>query len=275
MKNESYFTTRDNHRLYCETWAPESPKAVLIFVHGLNEHIGRYAHVAHFFSDEYTCHLYDQRGHGRSEGVRAFAESFGNFSADLDEFVNKVKTESGPLKIFIVGHSMGGQVVLNYLGQYSSANLSGFITSSANIQIGWKVNPIKKYLGVKLSSFFPKLTLPRELDEKYICRDENVVRAYVADPLVNHSITLSLAREILANQDVILENAPRIEIPALMMHAGDDHISASDGTVEFFEHLGSKDKTLKIYDGFYHELFNEFDKEHVFQDIKSWLAKRI
>jgi alpha-beta hydrolase superfamily lysophospholipase len=129
MKNESYFTTRDNHRLYCETWAPESPKAVLIFVHGLNEHIGRYAHVAHFFSDEYTCHLYDQRGHGRSEGVRAFAESFGNFSADLDEFVNKVKTESGPLKIFIVGHSMGGQVVLNYLGQYSSANLSGFITS--------------------------------------------------------------------------------------------------------------------------------------------------
>lgn len=275
MKNESYFKTRDNHRLYCETWSPKSPKAALLFVHGLNEHVGRYAHVAKYFSDEYACHLYDQRGHGKSDGVRAYAESFGDFLEDLDAFAQKVKNESGPLKIFIVGHSMGGQVVLNYLGKHLKAPLAGFITSSANIQIGWKVHPLKKYLGVKLASYFPKLKLPREIDVKYISRDENVVRAYVADPLVNQAITLSLAREILANQDVILENAPRIKLPALMMHAGDDRISASAGTTEFFERLGAKDKTLKIYDGFYHELFNEIGKEQVFQDMKSWLAKRI
>lgn len=274
MKKESYFKTHDRLRLYYERHEAKRPKAILAFVHGLNEHSGRYQHVVEHFTDAYTCYFFDLRGHGRSDGERAYVKNFDEFVKDVAEYLKLIRSENKTDKIFLVAHSLGGQIALNYLGQYADTELAGFITSSANIRIGWKINPIKKALCLKLSQYLPKIRLPREVDVNYISHDAEVVKAYTSDPLVNQSITLSLAKAALLNQDTILSLAPKIKLPALMMHAGDDHICACSGSEDFFKKLASKDKTLKIYPGFYHELFNEIGKEEVFRDIHAWLDKR-
>lgn len=272
---ESYFKSHDHHRLYYQVFKPQKTKGLLLFVHGLNEHSGRYSNPVHFFLKKgYTIYLFDHRGHGKSDGQRSYVNDFETYLKDLDEFTLFVAQKEKRKKMFMVGHSMGGQIVLNYLGKCENL-LSGFITSSANIEMAMPVPWVKKFLALHLSRFFPTLSLTNEIDPKWISRDSSVVRAYKSDPLVSKNITVKLASEIIRNQERLMPLASRIRIPALMMHAGDDRICSPRGSEQFFEKLSSKDKTLIIYDKFYHELFNEFGKEKVFKDMETWLMKHL
>jgi len=255
-KVDTYFKAHDHHRLYYESIHPKKSSAILVLIHGLNEHIGRYAHVVDYFKDQYTIYLFDHRGHGRSDGIRSHVEDFNHYIKDLNEFMKMVAENEGKQKIFMIAHSLGGQVLLNYLKKYRKPPISGIVTSSANIRIKLKINPIKKYLGLKLADHAPRLKLPSDIDPKWISHDPKVVEEYKNDPLVGKKISVKLASEIIKNQEKIMELAPKIKIPALMLHGGDDHICDQNGTVEFFENLGSKDKELKIYPGMYHEIFN-------------------
>lgn len=279
MLKESYFKTFDHHRLYFQFCRPKDAagpgKPVLIFVHGLNEHVGRYANPVNYFEKKgYGIYLYDQRGHGKSDGLRSFVDDFSVYQKDLHAFTEHVRSQEKKRKIFMVGHSMGGQVLINYLAHYKPV-ISGFITSSANIRVALTIPWIKKMLAFKLSALIPKMSLPNEIDPKWISRDPEVVRAYKKDPLVSKNITISLAAALIRNQEKIIGLASQIKIPALILHGGDDHICAREGSEEFFHHLKSTDKDLKIYDGFYHEIFNEFGKEEVFADMEAWLAKHL
>ncbi|MCP5464568.1 MAG: lysophospholipase [Deltaproteobacteria bacterium] len=275
QKTDSYFKGHDNHRLYYESVLPKNPKAILVFVHGLNEHTGRYEHVVERFQNDYGIYLYDQRGHGQSDGIRAHVCSFNEYIQDLAEFVGMVKKNHPRQKIFMVAHSMGGQVLLNFLGTYPSIKLAGFITSSPNIKVAFKISRLKRFVGLKLSEHFPKFRFPSEVDQKWISRDPEVVKRYKNDPMVAKSISARLAAEIILNQeDVIMNQAPKITLPAFMMHAGDDRICAPEGSEEFFAKLGSQDKTLKIYPEYYHELFNDLDYEVVLDDMAAWLRER-
>ncbi len=271
----SYFKAHDNHRLYYEAWRPKKAQAILILVHGLNEHTGRYRHVVDYFKDDYAIYLYDHRGHGKSDGVRSHVMDFSHYIKDLNEFVTLVNTENPKKKIFIIGHSMGGQIVLNFLSKYRKAPLAGFITTSANVRVKLKINPIKKAVGFKLASFVPKIRLPNDVKTKWLSRDKAIVKAYEKDPLVGKNITARLAFELLTNQETLMAAAKKIQLPALMLHGGDDQICDPAGTVDFYEKLGSPDKELKIYDGMYHEIFNEFGKEEVLADVGSWLKGRV
>lgn len=274
-KSESYFKAKDQHRLYFECYKPQTSHGVVILVHGVNEHVGRYEHVVDALTRKFTVYLFDHRGHGRSDGVRSHVESFSSYSDDVHEFVNLVKSSEKSQPIFIIGHSMGGQVVLNYLYRFPQEGLAGFITSSANIRVGMKIGPIKKFFGYKLSEHFPKAKLPNDIDPKWISRDKSVVAKYKSDHLVGKTISVRLATEILDNQNEIMAFAAKIKIPALMLHGGDDRICDPKGTEEFFELLASRDKTLKIYKGMYHEIFNEIDCEEVIDDVCDWLEKRV
>lgn len=272
---ESYFKSHDHHRLYYQEWKADPSRAVLIFVHGLNEHSGRYVNPVNFFSKKgYTLYLFDHRGHGRSDGLRSFIDDFDTYLKDLDEFTLYVANREKRKKIFMIGHSMGGQIVINYVARYDHA-LSGFMVSSPNIEVAVKISWIKKQMTYHLSTFLPKMRFTNEIDPKWISRDRAVVRAYKSDPLVSKDITLKLASEIFKNQDKIMGFSPRVKIPVLMMHAGDDRICSAKGTEKFFQEMNSKDKTLIIYDKFYHELFNEFGKEKVFADMEGWLKKHL
>ncbi len=286
---ESYFKSHDHHRLFyrvTESRAPvglaplgQIPKAVLIFVHGLNEHSGRYSNPVNYFSKKgYTLYLFDHRGHGKSDGLRSFVDDFDHYLHDLDEFIKLVaeqeKKKGDTPKIFIVGHSLGGQIVLNYVGRFKSV-LAGWMTSSANIQVAIKIPRLKKIVALQMARAFPRMSIPNDIDPKWISRDQHVVRAYKSDPLVSKKVTLKLIAAILNNQKEILDLAPKVRLPGLIMHAGDDHICALDGSRKFFEKLGTSDKQLLVYDGFYHELFNEFGKEKVFADMEEWLEAHI
>lgn len=273
--SESSFKSKDNHRIYYQTWKAKKPKGVLIFVHGLNEHSGRYQNpINHFVKAGYTLYLLDQRGHGKSDGPRSFIADFNSFLEDLDQFTKLVAKKEAGLPLFMVGHSMGGQIVLNYVGKYNPP-LKGFLTSSANIQMAIRVSAIKKKLGLLAAKIIPSFSLLNEVDPKWISRDPEVVRAYKKDPLVSKKLTLSLASAILRNQEKLMGLASKIKLPAFLMHSGDDHICAAEGSQKFFEQLASKDKQIKIYEGFYHELFNEFGKETVFEDMEKWLNARV
>lgn len=274
LHKDAYFKTHDQHRLYYQSDHSAQSKVILVLVHGLNEHIGRYGHVVDFFKKDFTVYLFDHRGHGRSDGVRSHVEHFDDYVNDLDAFIRLAAAEEKNQKIFLIGHSMGGQVVLNYVGKKKNPAVCGFITSSANVRMKVKVSAFKKFLANTLSQHAPRLKLPNEIDPKWISRDRNVVLAYKKDPLVGRSISVSLARELLSNQQGLMALAPKIRIPALMMHGGDDQICDSEGSRDFFDSLGSKDKEIKIYDGMYHEIFNEIGKEKVLRDVREWLRKR-
>lgn len=271
---ESYFKGHDQHRLYYQCVKPENPKGTLIFVHGLNEHAGRYKNPIEFFYKKgFTIYLYDHRGHGQSDGLRSYVKAFKEFVHDLAEFVALVKSHEKN-KIFMIGHSMGGQILLNFLGEYQP-EIQGFISASANIKVGIKIPWIKKIAATLVSRFYPRLQLPNEIDPVWISRDRAEVRAYKRDPLVTKWSTLGLIVEMLENQKSIYNHADNIQLPALVIHGNDDKICSVEGSEEFYKKLASKDKTLIIYDGGYHELFNDIDKEKVFADMYHWLKEHL
>lgn len=273
--HESYFKAHDHHRLYYRSYPAKRPKGVLLFVHGLNEHSGRYSHPVKYFSErDYTLYLFDHRGHGKSDGLRSFVDNFDTYLKDLHHFTQMVAEAEKGKKLFMIGHSMGGQVVINYVEKYKNP-LTGFLTSSANIETAVRIPWLKKKFCLALAQFAPRLSVTNEIDPKWISRDKEVVREYKKDPLVSKKITLKLAAEIIENQKGILKLADAIRLPALIMHAGDDHICKAEGSKKFFRKLASSDKALKIYDGFYHELFNEIGKEKVFADMDHWLEKHL
>lgn len=271
---ESSLRSHDgDHRLYFEAWKPVKTDAVLIFVHGLNEHSGRYQNpVKYFLKRNMSIYLFDHRGHGQSDGKRSYVDSFEDYLKDLHCFVDLVHKKEKNKKIFMVGHSMGGQIVINYVARYPH-DLSGFVTSSANIQVGKAVHWINQKMALILSRFIKNVSVPSSINPKFISRDKKVVREYKKDPMVPKTTTLGLAGEVLRNQKTILKLAPKIKIPALLMHGGDDQICAKEGTQHFYKKLKSRDKSIRIYGGFYHEIFNEIGKEEVFKDMEKWLSK--
>lgn len=269
---QDFFLTHDGLKLFYVYHPCTQSKSVLIFVHGLNEYVGRYGHVLNFFGKNYPVYFYDQRGHGYSEGSGAYVEKFSDYVDDLRIFINLVLEKNPNQKIFVIGHSMGGQILLNYLGQEAHTSLAGAIFSSPNIKIYMRISAVKKFIGTQLAEHTPKFRLPSEVSPQWLTHDEASVRAYKKDPMIPKYITAGLALEIVHNQEHLMDVSGKISLPVLMMHAGDDHISSKEATEEFFEKITSQDKQLKIYDGFYHEIFNEVGKEKVFEDVLKWLG---
>lgn len=268
------FTTYDGTKLHFESHDSAKSKSVLIIVHGLNEHIGRYHHVVDFFKKDHTIYLYDQRGFGRSEGKRSHVDKFEDYVQDLKSFIKFVRQHHDSEKIFMIGHSMGGQVLLNYLGTETRPLVNGFVTSSPNIRVALQIHPLKRKMGAKVASHLPTLLIAANVSPDLLSHDTSIVNAYRNDPMVSKRLSVRLASEVLSNQEHILDLASSIKIPALMLHGGGDKICDPQGSVDFFERLGSKDKTLKIFDGLYHEIFNEFEKETVLGAVATWLQGR-
>lgn len=261
--------------LYYQHWKVEDPKAVLVFIHGMAEHSDRYHYPVGYFSKrDFSIYAMDLRGHGESEGKRAYAERFGDFLEDIRLFLEKIKKENPKKKLFLIGHSFGGQLVLNY-GVHFPKGLEGIIVSSPNISLKLKIPFIKRLMAPVLSSLIPTLTLKNEIDPSLVCHNLEVVEAYRTDPKVGRKITARLGDLVLANQQIIMDLALRFHTPCFLMHAGDDQICSPEGTKEFFDKIPIKDKMLKIYDGLYHELFNELEREKVFNDMENWLLKKI
>ncbi|MFU8773595.1 MAG: lysophospholipase [Anaerolineales bacterium] len=273
---EGNFKGVRNANIYYQAWLPEGDvKAVLLIVHGLGEHSGRYMNlVNHFVPLDYAVYGLDHIGHGKSEGTREFVQSFEDFTTTLTKYYNMVTEWQTGKPVFLVGHSMGGLIASHYLLDYQ-ANFKGAIISAPAVKVSDSISPTTITLGKILSALAPKMGL-LGLDANGISRDKEVVEAYVNDPLVFHGKTSArLAAELLKAMLRVTAEAHKITLPLLILQGGEDKLVDPDGAQMLYDKASSDDKTIKVYEGLYHEVFNEPERAIVFKDVETWLAAHV
>jgi len=262
-----------NFNLFYHGYLPTGgPRAIMLIVHGLAEHSGRYMNVIDYFvPNGYAIYSFDQRGHGQSEGMRGYVERFSYYIDDLKTFFDVVRGKHSDKKIFIVGHSIGGTIAIAYSLRHQD-EFDGLILSGATIEPGSSLSPAKIMLARLLSLIAPKMGVD-VIDASAISQDHEVVDAYVNDPLVYRGkIRARLGNELIRAMKVLPEQMPEIHLPVLIMSGTNDRLSNPQGSQLLYESVSSGDKTLKFYDGFYHEIFNEPGREQVFNDMEAWIA---
>lgn len=259
-------------RLRFARWSPRGEaKAVILLSHGYAEHLGRYEHVAAALNEaDYDVFALDHWGHGRSDGVRGFVPAFSVYRDGVDALLAEATAAQPSKKRFLIGHSMGGLIAANYLTRAQGA-FAGAVLSGPSVKAVDQPPAPVLFIGRILSRLAPKAGLIG-LDANLVSRDPNVVDAYVNDPLVYRGkISARLGAEMLDAMTETLERATQLSLPLLLLHGGEDGLAAPEGSRLLYERASSADKTLKIYDGFFHEIFNDPGKESVIADVVAWL----
>ena len=256
-------------------WAVENPRGRVLLVHGFGEHSGRYGHVAQKLNDlGLDVSAFDLRGHGESGGPRVFIRRFGDYLDDLSCALEPVVQEAKGEPIFLLGHSMGGQIATRFV-QQNQPPLSGLILSSPAFGFAVKVPLWKALAGRFFSKFWPALALPSGLNRDLLSHDPQVAEALANDPHAQLNATARWYTECLDVQPRLLEDAPGVKIPLLCMLAGADEITQVKASRDFFEAALSKDKECIEYPGLYHEIFNELERDNVLQDLADWLGRHL
>jgi lysophospholipase len=261
-------------KLFYRTWKPEEPLGGMVLVHGMNEHIGRYEHVARFFAGQgYAVYGMDQRGYGQSEGPRCHVDRFEAYIEDLHQFVTGTASEYG--SPVMVGHSLGGLIAFRY-GLVHPEALQALVISSPGFGAKAKPDPITKALAPILSAVAPRLQLAVPFHPENVCRDPEVARQYGADPLVWKKATPRWFTEFTKAGLACCQGGlcTSMKLPVLFLQAGDDLIVDPEATRAVFEQVPHERKAFKLYAGKYHEIFNDPGKEDVFQDILTWLQQQ-
>jgi alpha-beta hydrolase superfamily lysophospholipase len=275
-REEDWFEGADGIRLFERTWRPaDKPKGAVIVVHGYAEHSGRYDHVGTSLAGAgYAVHAYDQRGHGRSDGARAIVRSMDEFLDDVDVFVARVAARySAGVPTFLLGHSMGGGIVALHAIERRPA-VRGLLLSGATVAGSERLG-LRGWLIATLGRLLPRFPLIK-LDAATVSRDPEVVRLYDTDPLnYRGRMKAGLVRALFLGGQRIARGAPSIDYPLLIMHGADDALVPSDASKRLFDAVASDDKTLKLYDGLYHEIFNEPERDAVLADVVAWLESRV
>ena len=267
---EFTFTGAKGIPIFATSWMPGGvPVDHIVLAHGYGEHLGRYQAVADVLNAAgYAVHALDHRGHGKSGGPRAVIDSFANADADLDQLVDRVRKEGGLSRVKLVGHSMGGSLALNYALNHPE-KLSGLILSGP--AIGGGLPPFQSRLLSIISRIAPRLGMIR-LDADAVSRDPQVVAAYKADPLVFHGkVPARTAREMMHAVTTYPSRVGTMQVPCLLMHGSADTLVRAADAQPVFDAIGSPDKTVRIFDGLYHEIFNEPERMEVLKIVRDWL----
>ncbi len=262
--------------IFYQAWLPEGEvKAVLLVVHGLGEYCGRYMNVVnHFVPLGYAVYGLDHIGHGKSDGAREYVERFEDFTDNLTTYYTMVTGWQVGKPVFLLGHSLGGLIATYYLLDHQ-ASFKGAIISAPAIKIGAGISPATITMGKILSVVMPKAGV-LALDAGAISRDPQVVSTYANDPLVFHGKTPArLAAEMLKAMQRVTAELGKITLPFIAVQGGQDKLVDPAGAQMLYDRASSKDKTIKIYDGLYHEVFNEPERARVLSDVETWLAAHV
>ena len=273
---EGFFKGVRDANIYYQYWLPDGEvKAVLLIVHGLAEHGGRYINVVNYFVPlGYAVYALDHIGHGKSDGDRVYVEKIEDYTDTLDIFEKMVREWQPDKPIFLVGLSMGGLIGSLYLIDHQDS-FAGAVLSGSGVKVPDNISPMVVSIGKLLSNITPKFGLIG-LNASDISRDPEVVDAYVNDPEVyTGKTTARLAAEMLRGMEQVQKDAGKITLPLLLVHGSEDKLVDPDASQMLYDTVSSKDKTLIFYDGYYHEVFNDPEKEKVFADMEAWFDKHL
>lgn len=273
---EGYLKSVRDTDIFYQYWLPEGePKATLLVVHGVREHSGRYMNVVnHLVPSGYGVYGIDHIGHGKSDGERVYVERFQDYTKTLKKYFDMIREWQPERPIFLIGHSMGGLISTAFLLEHQD-ELSGAVLSAPSIKVSDNTSQAIIFVGKLLSIIMPKAGLIK-LDAENVSRDPAVVDAYINDPLAyTGKITARLGAEILETMQRVTEEATEIRLPIMIVQGSDDKVVDPRGAQLLYDLVTSEDKTIKIYDGLYHEVFNEPEHEQVLNDVKTWLEAHL
>ena len=268
--------TDDGTQLHTQYWAPDAPaEATLLLVHGYAEHCNRYGDVARaFVGQNVQVHAYDQRGYGRSGGPRAYVDTFDTYLDDLDHVLHAVRAQAPNRPLFLFGHSMGGLVTLKYVLD-RAPSLRGLLLSAPALEINPDLAPLLRRAARLLGWLWPTLPTTRSPDDA-LSRDPVVVADAEADPLNYHGRVLArTGAEMLRAGHETRRRLHTLNTPFLVLHGTADSLTTPDWSRTLYEQAPADDKTLRLYDGLYHETFHEPEKDEVLTDLAEWLRTRL
>jgi len=269
--------TSDGLTLHTHCWPASEPRAMVVLTHGFGEHCGRYGGLAQALNTAgFSLFAYDLRGHGQSEGARGFVPGYTDLLDDLERVIGVAQRDhsASTLPLFAFGHSMGGNIVLNYALR-RPAGLRGVLISGPWLRLASQPPAWKRALGKLAALLAPKMALPATVDPGVLSHDPQQVRAYASDTLVHSTMTARLFAEVASAGEWALTHAASLTLPVLLMHGGGDRLTDPRATEEFHRLAGGNDKSLRIYPDQYHEILNETDPAPVQRDIVEWIARRI
>ncbi|OPZ48641.1 MAG: Phospholipase YtpA [Firmicutes bacterium ADurb.BinA052] len=310
--SEETLRTQDGTELFCRVWLPVGPsganstgadagdgtaavatrgatatataapaadvagraRAVVVICHGQGDHSGRHTHVARFFAERgYAVYAYDHRGQGRSGGTRGHVDRFARYYDDLWLVIRTAKERHSGLRMFVIGQSLGGLIALGYAARRPTT-ITGVVVSSPGFIYLEKVPLWKKALAPVVSWIAPCMAFETGIQAEHISRDPAVVAAYKADKIRYPKVTARYYVEWDRATRAVFEGSKSLAVPCLFMPAGADQIISAQATVDFYNNDPHPDKKLVVWEGLYHDIFNEPEKEKVLETAAAWIAER-
>lgn len=277
LSRDITFSSRiDGSRIYAVSILPEHPAAVVLLIHGYGEHHGRYGHVIDALVEaNFGVFTLDHRGHGKSEGLRAYIDNFDHVLADISQLRDQIAAEQPALPLFIYGHSMGSLLALTHAARRPEG-LAGVITSGCPLTSAETVSPVVIAVAKAITRVVPKVPLAETVPLSTLSRDPAVLRAFEEDPLNWHGkMRVRTGTEIDRTIHWLKDNLDKLTMPILLLHGEADAVTPVSGSRLVHERAPSADKTLITYPGLLHEIHNEPEREQVIGDIIAWLRRRV
>ena len=268
MHEQHMISSFDGTQLFLCKDIPAFPRAIVVIVHGLCEHQGRYDYLtAKFCAAQVGCYRFDHRGHGRSEGERTYYSDWNELPDDTNVVVDLAIAQNPGLPVFLLGHSMGGFTVTLYGCKYPG-KLRGIVMSGA------LSHDHRRLIADIPANLDPHTMLPNELGDG-VCSVKSVVDAYIADPYNTKTFTTGLCYALNAGVAWLGTHLCEFAYPVLLLHGEKDALVSVQDTYDSFQTFASTDRQMKVYGGLYHEIFNEYCRDEVIDDALTWILNRL
>ena len=271
VEREGFLAGADGFQLFTRTWIPESdPRAVLLLVHGLGSHSGSFSYLAEMLVGYgYALYGLDLRGHGRSQGQRGFIRTWEDYRSDLRSFQEWVDCQAANCTRFLVGHSLGAVVVLDYVMRMQPSLAGAIALAPALGEVG--VPPVKLAVGQLLSTIWPRFTLDTGIDPFKGARDPQLLEEFLNDPLRHTKGTARLATEFFDTVDWIQSHPENLQVPLLILHGESDVVALPESSAQFVAQLQHPDTSRLAYPQCFHDIHRDLACDSVVDDLVNWL----
>ncbi|MGI9531200.1 alpha/beta hydrolase [Lutimonas sp.] len=275
MTRKPFEFTTCGLKLSGQSYDTKNPKGVILLIHGMGEYARRYERsvIPVLLKNSMAVVSYDQFGHGDTEGKRGHHPGYNCILDALEEVLSKAKSLYPEVPVFLYGHSMGGNVVINYALRRPTG-LSGLIATSPFLRLAFSPPKWKMTFGKIIDKIYPSLTMPNELDLQALSKDQDEIEAYASDPMVHDKVSTRFSLEFMEKGAWAMEHAATLHIPMLLVHGTKDRITSHEASKEFAE-KGGKNCELHLIENGFHELHHDLEKQLLFDTICDWLKKQI